>query len=279
MITFLRRWRRLIIYCALGFLAFAVFAVANFPYAATLTTMLAPFKLRVDYQSQHLIAPIGAELSGVKLVSTAGPSEQTLVISHEVSLEPALVEMLIGRPGLNAQAKLYGGSVHAQIVRKGSVLDLDFTVSGVDLGQIGLLSKMGAALDGIVSANGTVTIAGPQVSQNSGEVSLDARNVLIKLGTGFGTIALGTVKGRFHLDRGMLTIESIDTHGTDGNMQANGTVALAPELTQSTVDLKLLLNPTSAGRKHLGLFLGLLPHQPGSRPYLIRGPLMMPSVS
>lgn len=279
MMAFLRRWRWVFAYCAVGFVAFVVFEVANFPYAATLTTMLAPFKLRVDYQSQHLIAPIGAELIGVKLVSTAGSSEQTLIISRKVRLEPALVDMLIGRPGLNAQANLYGGSVHAQIVRKGSVLDLDFTVSSVNLGQIELLSKLGAAFNGLVSADGAITIAGPQIRQNSGEITLDARNVSIKVGEGLATFAMGTVRGKFHLDRGTLTIESIRTHGTDGNLQANGTIALASELPQSTVDLKLLLNPTSAGRKHLGFLLGLLPHQPGSQPYLIRGPLMMPSVS
>src|SRR6266851_8396140 len=104
--TFLRRRRAIIGYAVLGALLFVAFLAASFPYGDTLTSILAPYKLKVVYQSQHMSAPIGAALINVRLISTADPSGQALVQSSEVRLAPTIGSLFFGRPGLNVRADL-----------------------------------------------------------------------------------------------------------------------------------------------------------------------------
>ena len=44
-------------------------------------------------------------------------------------------------------------------------------------------------------------------------------------------------------------------------------------------DFELTIEPSAEGRKRLGVFFGLLPHPPGSRPYMLSGPLLTPAIS
>jgi len=73
-------------------------------------------------------------------------------------------------------------------------------------------------------------------------------------------------------------IEKLEGRGPDFSINAHGTIQLAPLLLQSIVDLTVTLVPTSSGTRHFGVLLNLLPHPPGSGPYIVRGPLALPSI-
>src|SRR6266851_5046741 len=110
------RGRSAIIACVLiGAAVFASFLVADFPYADTLTSMLAPYQLKVTYQSQRLSPPIGAKLTDVRVFSTAGASDEALLQSPAVTLAPTLAALLFGRTGMHVRADLYGGTVHVTV--------------------------------------------------------------------------------------------------------------------------------------------------------------------
>ncbi len=275
--TFLRGRRAIIGYVILGALLFVAFLAASFPYGDTLTSILAPYKLKVVYQSQHMSAPIGAALINVRLISTADPSGQALVQSSEVRLAPTIGSLFFGRPGLNVRADLYGGTVSASIHRKGAMVDLRFAIRSVNLEDA--LHELGALMSGHISGAGSAEISDDEIAQDTGQLALSADDLSVTVMSGFPPIRLGALTGDVRLADGTLKISGVQGHGADVNLKADGTVELAQNLADSPVDLKVFLDPTPEGRARLRLFLGFLPHPPGSAPYLVHGRLAAPSIS
>lgn len=276
--TFLRR-RAIIGYAILGALLFIAFLAASFPYGDTLTSILAPYKLKVVYQSQHMSAPIGAALINVQLISTADPSGQALVQSSEVRLAPTIGSLFFGRPGLNVRADLYGGTVSASIHRTGAMVDLSFAIRSVNLEDSDPLHELGALMSGHISGAGSAEISDGEIAQDTGQLALSADDLSVNVMSGFPPIRLGALTGNVRLVDGTLKISGVEGHGADVNLKADGTVELAQNVADSPVDLKVFLDPTPEGRARLRLFLGFLPHPPGSAPYLVHGRLAAPSIS
>jgi type II secretion system protein N len=277
--AFLRGRRAIIGYAILGALLFVAFLAASFPYGDTLTSILAPYKLKVVYQSQHTSAPIGAALINVRLISTADPSEQALVQSSEVRLAPTIGSLFFGRPGLNVRADLYGGTVSASIHREGTMVDLSFAIRSVSLEDSDPLHELGALMSGHISGAGSAEISDDEITQDTGQLALSADDLSVNVMSGFPPIRLGALTGNVRLVDGILKISGVEGHGADVNLKADGTVELAQNVADSPVDLKVFLDPTPEGRARLRLFLGFLPHPPGSTPYFVRGRLAAPSIS
>lgn len=277
--AFLRGRQAIIGYAILGALLFVAFLAASFPYGDTLTSILAPYKLKVVYQSQHMSAPIGAALINVRLISTADPSGQALVQSPEVRLAPTIGSLFFGRPGLNVRADLYGGTVSASIHRKGAMVDLSFAIRSVNLEDSDPLHELGALMSGHISGAGSAEISDGEIAQDTGQLALSADDLSVNVMSGFPPIRLGALTGNVRLVDGTLKISGVEGHGADVNLKADGTVELAQNVADSPVDLKVFLDPTPEGRARLRLFLGFLPHPPGSAPYLVHGRLAAPSIS
>ena len=276
---FLRGRRAIIGYAILGALLFVAFLAASFPYGDTLTSILAPYNLKVVYQSQHMSAPIGAALINVRLISTADPSGQALVQSSEVRLAPTIGSLFFGRPGLNVRADLYGGTVSASIHRKGAMVDLSFAIRSVSLEDSDPLHELGALMSGHISGAGSAEISDDEIAQDTGQLALSADDLSVSVMSGFPPIRLGALTGNVRLVDGTLKISGVEGHGADVNLKADGTVELAQNVADSPIDLKVFLDPTPEGRARLRLFLGFLPHPPGDAPYLVRGRLAAPSIS
>jgi type II secretion system protein N len=277
--TFLRGRRAIIGYAILGALLFVAFLAASFPYGDTLTSILAPYKLKVVYQSQHMSAPIGAALINVRLISTADPSEQALVQSSEVKLAPTIGSLFFGRPGINVRANLYGGTVSASIHRKGAMVDLSFAIHSVSLEDSDPLHELGALMSGHISGAGSAEISDDEIARDTGQLALSANDLSVNVMSGFPPIRLGVLTGNVRLVDGTLKISGVEGHGADVNLKADGTVELSQNVPDSPVDLKVFLDPTPEGRTRLRLFLGFLPHPPGSAPYFVHGRLAAPSIS
>src|SRR5712692_2088051 len=92
---------------------FVAFITASFPYADTISALVAPMRLKVVFQKQEMNFPIGARLQNVRLVSIA--NEQLLLQSPDVTVAPGVAWLLLGRPCLRIRARIYGGVVDATV--------------------------------------------------------------------------------------------------------------------------------------------------------------------
>lgn len=269
-------------YLALGVIVFAAFLVASFPYDATVSSMLAPYHLRLIYDRQRISPPIGVALINVSVIPDGANPSDPLLQSPEVTLAPTFSALFMGRPGLHLRARLYDGMVKTTLRQHAGIIDLGFDVDAINPAQCVPLRSLGAIVEGRLSAVGTAHIVSPNFTDNSAEMTLDARQAVITLinGIGFPPVELGKVTGALQLSDGTLTIQRAQATGGDAEIEAAGSIQLGATVADSTVDLQFTLSPTPAGRDHLGFFLNLLPHHkdPAS-PYTLSGPLLQPNLS
>jgi type II secretion system protein N len=277
----LMRGRSAMIACVvIGAAVFASFLVADFPYGDTLTSMLAPYQLKMTYQSQRLSPPIGATLTDVRLFSTAGLDQEALLQSPAVTLAPTLAALLLGRTGMHVRADLYGGTVHVTLYQHADTVDLDFSLDSLKLAESEPLRQFGAVLGGSLSGAGTAHIAGPKLPDDRALMTIAGDNLAVSIVRGFPAIHLGTLTGNLQLEQGAIRLSEIVAHGADLDLKADGSIELGDSPDDSTINLTLYLNPTQSGRDHFGFFLKLLPHPPGpDTPYSVQGDLLSPSIS
>ncbi len=266
-------------YWVWGIFLFLVFMVGNFPYQDTLSTILKPTGWRISYGDQRTSFPIGVKLEDIRLTSTIDPTGQAVFQSADMTLTPALGSLLMGHPGLHLNAEAYDGRVYATVRRVGDGLEVDLDVRDLNLARYRALPVPGASLNGLFSGTGSVALSGYAIDSGSGKLELNGKGFALKPGSGFPDIAFADCKAVLKLEHGVVKIEQIEGNGADLKALAEGELTLAPDLGNSTIRMTLQLEPTPAGRSHLGIWLGLLPHPPGSQPYTIRGPLHAPSIS
>ncbi|MGH7880645.1 MAG: hypothetical protein ACREQD_14270, partial [Candidatus Binataceae bacterium] len=138
---------------------FLAFLIASFPYNDTASALLAPYRLKLIYQAQHLRLPFGVRLEDASLISTdGGISHPPLAHSSEIILTPALGSLLFGTPGLNLHAQLYAGTIAATIHQNADAIDLVFNLDALDLAQCAPLQQFEATLGGSLSGAGSAVI-------------------------------------------------------------------------------------------------------------------------
>jgi type II secretion system protein N len=264
----------------IGLGVFAAFLAADFPYKDTLSTMLAPYNLKLTYESQHLSPPIGAELVGVQLFSTSGGGDEALLQSPAVTLAPTLASLLFGRPGMHVRANLYGGVVHVTVHQRSGVVNLDFTLDSLQLAQNAQLRSFGAVVKGNLSGSGAAQINGPNLPDDQATMAVNGDQIEVAIVDGFPPIHLGTLTGNLQLDQAAVKLSGIVAHGDDLDLKADGTIQLGETLDDSTINLTFYLTPTQNGLDHFGFFLKMLPHPPGpDAPFTVDGNLLSPSIS
>lgn len=275
------RSRAAVIACVIAGLAvFLSFLVADFPYSETLTSILAPYRLKLTYQSQRLSPPLGAKLIDVRLFSTAAAGDEALLQSPAVTLAPTLAALVTGRPGIRLRAQLYGGSIRVTLSQRSQVTDVEFNLDALDLAQSGVLRQLGAVVNGDLSGAGTAHIAGPTLPDETAMMAIAADNLAISIVNGFPPIRVGALTGKLELADGALKLSDIVAHGDDLDFKGNGTIVLADRPEDMTINGTFYLNPTQSGRDHFGFFMKMLPHPPGpDAPYTIDGYLTSPSLN
>jgi type II secretion system protein N len=270
-------------YFAVGLAVFVLFLVASFPYNATMSSMLAPYHLRLTYDRQRISLPLGAKLFNVSLVPTLPGQGDALLQSPEVTLAPTLSALLLGRPGLRVTARLYDGMVRVALRQQlHGATDIAFQLDAINPARCAPLTALGAIIEGRVTAAGTARIVSPSVADNSAQMTIQGHGVVLTLVNGFGfpPMALGDVSGMLRLDQGTLALDQIHVANGDAAIDGSGTIQLGQSLADSTIELNFTLIPTPAGRDHLGFFLQALPHHEDSAtPYNLSGPLLAPRLS
>jgi type II secretion system protein N len=266
-----------IAYGAIGVLVFFAFLIATFPYADTLTGVLAPMGLRLSSRGQGMSFPFGIRMDGVMLDSPEGG--RPLFQSDRLRITPAFLSWLTGSPGVKISADAYGGNFDLRARRSGDATELDFSGADLHIESYPGLRAMGVNLGGIISGNGDVYISQNDFAANRGTVHLSAAGASYRMFAGMPPLKLGEVTAVVQLDQGKLTIEQMESHGGDLTISGRGVIALQPDFPESEVAIKFQLATTPAGRQRLGFLLNFLPHPPNSTPYFLHGTLAAPGIS
>jgi type II secretion system protein N len=263
------------LYAGIAIAVFLMCLIANFPYSDALSDILAPSGLKLDYQGQHLSLPFGASLDDVKLHEVADGS--ILIESPKVTLAPTLTSLLLGRAGLRIHAQIFDGTIRATVRQSGDLTSLSFALNSIELARLRSLGAIG--LGGTLSGDGWIQIDRAKALDGAGNLALSGQRLLVRFAPGMPGVRLDEAAGTFRMDRGVITVEKFKGHGPDFSVTAQGEIRLADPLPESTLDLRVTLNPTPEGQKHFGMLLNFLPHPPNGQPYVLHGPVRLPSIS
>jgi len=275
-------WRanlQTVYYLAFGVILFVVFFTSNFPYGDVLASTFNRFNLAFTFRDQRASPPMGAILTSVRLANPLTPDAPAFLDNVDLRLSPAIGSLLIGRAAIDISAALYGGQLDATVYRRGGLTDVSMDASGLDLGSYDGLVRFGINAAGTVSANGSAVLNADDWTADSGTLELDATDFNLRIARGLPAIRLARITATASLDNSIIKINSLEGSGGDLKLMVAGSIRLGADPSQSFVDLRVIIQPTAAGRARLGILLGMLPHPPGPEPYLIRGPLMAPSIS
>jgi type II secretion system protein N len=275
--AFVREHRTAIAYVAVGVVMFFAFLLATFPYADTLSGVLAPMGLRLTMRDQGVSFPFGIRLDGVVLDSPDG--KRQLFKSESLRVTPAYLSMLLGRAGVSISADAYRGSFDLHARRSGDAAALTFRGASLHLEDYPALHAMGFNLRAIISGDGEAYLTRNNLLADHGVFHVAAAGASYQVFPGSKPLKLGDITASIHLEAGKLTIDQVDSHGGDLTISGRGAIELQPNLPDSQVAIKFQLATTPAGRQKLGFLLNFLPHPPNAGPYFLSGTLAYPRLS
>jgi type II secretion system protein N len=275
--AFVREHAAKMAYAALGVVLFFAFLLVSFPYADTISGVLAPTGLRLSTRGQGMSFPYGLRMDGVTLDS---PTDgRAFFQSDRMRVTPALLSWLMGSPGVRIDADAYGGNFDLRARREGDATEVSFNGADLHLDDYTALRAMGVNLGGIVSGNGDAYLAQNDLFADRGVINLTASGASYRMFPGTPPLKLGDITAVVQLDRGKITIQQLESHGGDVTLSGRGIIELQPNLPDSEVAIKFQLATTPVGRKRLGFIMNFLPHPPNSTPYFLSGTLGFPSLT
>ena len=274
---FVRAHRTILAYVTVGALLFFAFLLATFPYADTLSGVLAPMGLRLTMREQGVSFPFGIRLDGVVLDSSDG--KRQLFKSDSLLVTPAYLSMLLGTPGVSISADAYGGSFYLHARRSGDATTLTFHGASLHLENYPELRAIGVNVRAILSGDGDAYVTRNNLLADHGVFHVAAAGASYQIFPGSKPLKLGDITASIHLEQGKLTIDQVVSHGGDLSISGRGVIELQPNLPDSQLAIKFQLATTPAGRATFGFLLNFLPHPPKAGPYLLSGTLAYPRLS
>jgi type II secretion system protein N len=291
--TRIARWKLVLGYGAFALLAFVLCLLITFPYdtlrqRAVGTAADAGYALRIGSlrpgvrgltatqvrlsKPAAMTPELRSALSGSSAL-LPGPDElgESLDIDS-VAVRPSLLPL-----GVAFHANLLGGSLSGNV---GGLKDVqvDVRLSNLDPAQGNVQGFSGMDLVG--KLNGTLqltlpkTRGQPDLSLANGQLDLDTRGLIIQGGKvtvpmygqptamDLPRITLGDLDARIKVDKGLGTVETLQSKSDDLEMQGTGTVKLGQRLDVSQPDMEFKLRAEPEFVKRLGLLgagLTLLP--------------------
>jgi type II secretion system protein N len=284
------------VYGVFAAILFTAFLAASFPYAETISALIAPMKIKMVFQRQEMNFPLGARLENVRLLSLT--NQQLLLQSPAVTIAPRVSWLLFGRPCLRIHALIYGGVLDASVYSSAPAVMVDFHLTSLNLAGIisafrqqqvpaqternekgQALPQLGITLSGELSGRGLAQVTGVELTAARASIVLVGRHIRAAIIDGLPSLDLRVVRGKVLLDRGVATLQDVSAVGSAGEVKAQGEIQLAPDIARSTVRLTVSLAPTAKGRASFGPLLNMLPHAPSDGPYQLEGVLTSPSLT
>ncbi len=280
-------WKRII-----GYVTFSLFALVSmffitFPYDALKERLRieadhAGYFVRIGSMGPGLFAVRASDVK-ISKKSDADPPPEALVVDA-LSIGPSLSPL-----GVKVKAGLLGGTVVARVGALGAPrFKLD--AEGLDLTRGNLKGFSGVDFSGAIEAHVDLTLprtsaganapAEPDLSQASGSINLSTRALTINGGTAniaipqFGPeptpvdlpkIAFGDLSGKLSIEKGAATVDKLDTHSDDLELEVTGTIKLAKKVDYCEPQLEVRFKPDSEFQKRLGILgsaLSIVPADP-----------------
>jgi type II secretion system protein N len=256
-----------------------------------LLALVACFSITFPYEALKDTVRHEAERAGFFLrIASLGPGffsvrAKDVDVSKKADTEPAPAPLRVDSvsvgptvfpPGLAVKTRVFGGTI---TLRASGLSNIRIRVDAeeLDLTKSDLKGFSGIDFAGFVEAHVDLTLprlsvanqqAGPDLSQATGSVTVDAKQLAINGGSlsmvipQFGPeptpldlpkIVVGDLTGRVKFDKGVGTIERFDSKSSDLEFNATGTLKLGKKVDYSEPNIEIRFKPDPEFQKRLGL--------------------------
>lgn len=243
--------RRVVLYGLYTAVLFIVFLFAHLPYRELVHRVLEsaqPPGMHLDVTDVRFAWWHGFELQGVR-VGSADPSRPAYFEAASLYVRPGLGDLVRGRlQSVDVSGTLYGGSLKGSISR-GEINRVSLTFDGLQLQRYPLLSTalQGGQVEGTVSGAVSVEGQGTEIAdlRAAGDLELagasltDAKWNQLPI----APLRFNSISTRFDLLNGRLELQELKGDGKEVSFDLDGQVALRTPLTDSVLNLKVLLAP------------------------------------
>ncbi|MFY2557637.1 type II secretion system protein GspN [Corallococcus terminator] len=281
------RWKVILGYGAFALVAFILCLLLTFPYDTVRTRLVseaaqAGFAVRIGSLRPGLAGVTATNVQVSKppqalsaetlatLVSGEGPLPGEAELGVAMLIDSVAVRPTLFPPGLAIHANALGGTVAGSMGWLGD-MKVRAELDGLKVSGGNLPAFLGMDLDGELNGVLALTLPKgkspePDLSQATGELTLDSQGLIIKSGKasipmGGGNsmpmelpqVALGALVGRINFAKGLGTVQELRLKGDDVEALATGTLKLGKRLEYSepAMDVNLRLDPEA--QKRLGL--------------------------
>ncbi|MET0402982.1 MAG: type II secretion system protein GspN [Cystobacter sp.] len=283
--TKIARWKIVLGYGVFSLLAFVLCLFLTFPYDTVRARAVgaaadAGYALRIGSLRPGLLGLTATQVRVSKVPMGMTTELRSMLESNSSALpgpedlgEPLTIDSVAVRPalfppGVAFHANLMNGSASGSV---GGLGDVKVAVKLSELDPSGGNLKGFSGMDVVGKLNGSLDLSlpktrgQPDLSQANGQLSLDSRGLIIQGGNitvpMYGTptpmdlprIALGDIDARIRIEKGLGTVETLQTKSEDLEIQGTGTIKLGQRLDVSQPDMEFKLGAEPEFVKRLGL--------------------------
>ncbi len=192
------------------------------------------------------------------------PEAEAPIEIDEVNARIKLLALLSGAVGVSAEVPIAKGTVSADLVASDPELDLDATISHVELALVpGLSDGIGLPLGGKIDLVGKIHLDSKTPKNTQGELDLKAVGLEILKGgkvSGFPVpeLAIGDFNWKIPIKDGKATFDKQEVKGENVELKLDGTIDILGQLDRSLLKLFISFKPTDAFLKKEPILNALL---------------------
>jgi len=243
--------RSTLLYGLYTFVLFCVFLFANFPHKVLVQRVLHSIEIpgvRLDVGDVRFAWWRGFELQHV-LVAPSDPAQPAFFESASMYVRPAIADLVRGQlQSLALSGTLYGGTLDGTL-SSGDVKRVSINVAGLQLQTYPLLGSLlgGGQLAGKVSGALSVEAHGTDIAdvRAAGDLQLTDASMADAKYNQFPIPPLHfkAINTRFDLQGGRLDLQELHADGQEIMLESSGQVAMRTPLSDSVLNLKVVLAP------------------------------------
>jgi type II secretion system protein N len=248
-----------------GIFLFLLFLYLTFPFETLKQRIIweleakTPFQYEIEDLHPHLLS--GLAFKNV-VISAAVDSKKLRVLTIErcrITLLP--IPLVWGKVSLSLWGKVLDGTLEGDFFKKGGRGELTLSGRDVNLQRVHVLREItDVEVGGMLQGRAKVAMKKGNIPEQSGsaEFVIDEA-VLRKLPLpGIAPLRAGRIQGSVDLKLGRIVIKRLTFSGGDLNGQVVGNILLNSPVSESRINLRITIKPSSEFDSKYRLFLSLL---------------------
>ena len=248
-----------------GIFLFFLFLYLGFPFETLKQRIIWELEAKTPFQYEiedlHPYRLSGLAFKNV-VISVPVDSKKLRVLSIEqcrITLWP--IPLVWGKVSLRLWGEVLDGTLEGDFFRRGKQGELTLSGKDVNLQRVHIFREItDVEVEGVLEGKGRVAVKEGNISEQSGSAEFVINEAIVrKLPLpGIAPLRVGRIQGSVDLKLGRVIIKRLTFSGGDLDGQVVGNILLNSPVSESRINLRITIKPSSKFESRYRLFLSLL---------------------